>query len=65
MMAGQRKLGLGIVGLGGAAVNMLPFFRRSAFEIVGVADTDPVVRGRFVEDFPGTRGYGDVDQICA
>jgi phthalate 4,5-cis-dihydrodiol dehydrogenase len=65
MMTGQRKLGLGIVGLGGAAVNMLPFFWRSAFEIVGVADTDPVVRGRFVEDFPGTRGYGDVDQLCA
>lgn len=64
-MAKQGKLGLGIVGLGGAAVNMLPFFRRSAFEVVGVADTDPVVRGRFVEDFPGTRGYGDVDALCA
>ena len=34
-------LGLGILGLGGAAVNMLPAFQRSPyFKLVAVADKD-------------------------
>ena len=61
----ERKLGLGFVGLGGAAVNMLPAIKRSAFEIVAAADIDPAIRSQFEADFPGSRAYGDVAALCA
>jgi phthalate 4,5-cis-dihydrodiol dehydrogenase len=62
----QSSLGLGIVGLGGAAVNMLPAFRRSPFlRIEAVADLDPVILERFAADHPGARTYNDVERLCA
>ncbi|MGE5538196.1 MAG: Gfo/Idh/MocA family protein [Gemmatimonas sp.] len=68
-MAGDTRgppLGLGIVGLGGAAVNMLPAFRRSPFfTIRAVADVDPVVLARFAHDHEGVRTYTSADQLCA
>lgn len=64
-MTTQRKLGLGFVGLGGAAVNMLPAIERSPFQIVAAADIDPAIRSQFESDYPGTRAYGDVDALCA
>lgn len=61
----QRKLGLGFVGLGGAAVNMLPAIKRSPFHIAAAADIDPAIRSQFEADFPGARAYGDVERLCA
>ncbi len=61
----EKSLGLGILGLGGAAVNMLPAFRRSAFlKIVAIADRNPDIRARFVQDYTGTTGYESAEQLC-
>jgi phthalate 4,5-cis-dihydrodiol dehydrogenase len=66
MSAVLQKLGLGIVGLGGAAVNMLPAFRKSPyFDIVAAADIDPVILGRFAQDHAGVATYNSVEQLCA
>ncbi|MEE9195410.1 MAG: Gfo/Idh/MocA family oxidoreductase, partial [Alphaproteobacteria bacterium] len=63
--ARQAELGLGIVGLGGAAVNMLPSFRRSPhFRIVAVADTDGAILDRFDHDHADAMTYGSVEQLC-
>lgn len=65
-MSDQAKLGLGIVGLGGAAVNMLPSFRRSPhFRITAVADTDQELLARFAQDHPDAKTHGGVEQLCA
>ena len=67
MTEGQSKkiLGLGILGLGGAAVNMLPAFRRSAFlKIVAAADIDPEIRSRFVNDHAGAAAYNSAERLC-
>lgn len=59
-------LGLGIVGLGGAAVNMLPSFRRSPhFRIVAAADIDGAVLDRFKRDHSGAETYTSVERLCA
>ncbi|MDX1484424.1 MAG: Gfo/Idh/MocA family oxidoreductase [Alphaproteobacteria bacterium] len=59
--AGAPPLGLGILGLGGAAVNMLPSFLRSPYvDLVAVADADSTVLERFAADFPDVRTHGDV-----
>ncbi len=61
-----KPLGLGLVGLGGAAVNMLPRINRSAFfEIVAAADTNDMTRKRFQVDFPHAQTYSDVEKLCA
>lgn len=53
------------MGLGGAAVNMLPAFRRSAFlRIAAVADIDPEIRSRFVRDHAGAVGYESAERLC-
>jgi phthalate 4,5-cis-dihydrodiol dehydrogenase len=66
-MAGtQAKIGLGIVGLGGATVNMLPSFRRNPnLEIVGVADKDPKILERFKQDYPSVTTHLDIEKLCA
>ncbi len=65
-MSDQAKLGLGIVGLGGAAVNMLPSFRRSPhFRITAAADTDGAILDRFGHDHADAKTYLDVEQLCA
>ncbi len=65
-MSDMAKLGLGIVGLGGAAVNMLPSFRRSPhFRITAVADTDGEILARFAQDHSDAKTYGGVEQLCA
>ena len=49
----RQVLGIGILGLGGAAVNMLPAFARNRdFTVAAAADTDPDVLGRFARDYP-------------
>jgi len=54
MVECSSPLGLGIVGLGGAAVNMLPSFQRSPyFQLVAAADSDATTLGRFRQNVPG------------
>ncbi len=61
----KKILGLGILGLGGAAVNMLPAFRRSAFlKIVAAADIDPEIRSRFSQDHEGAAAYDSAERLC-
>lgn len=60
-----QPLGLGIIGLGGAAVNMLPRFKKSPyFEVVGVADKDTAILGRFKSDHPEAQTYAEVAALC-
>lgn len=61
----RRILGLGIVGLGGAAVNMLPAFDRSPdFAVVAAADTDRDILARFRRDYPGAATAASVAELC-
>lgn len=61
-----RVLGVGIVGLGGAAVNMLPAFARSPdFAVVAAADIDPEILARFKRDYPAAATFRSVVEICA
>ncbi len=62
----SAPLGLGILGLGGAAVNMLPAFRRSPyFEIKAAADSDEAVLARFGDDHGEAQTYGDAEGLSA
>jgi phthalate 4,5-cis-dihydrodiol dehydrogenase len=62
----RRVLGIGIVGLGGAAVNMLPAFARNPdFSIAAAADTDPDVLGRFARDYPAPATFRSIAELCA
>ena len=59
-------LGVGIVGIGGAAVNMLPAFaRNSEFTIAAAADIDPDVLARFARDYPAAATFESVADLCA
>lgn len=62
----RRVLGIGIVGIGGAAVNMLPAFARNPdFAIAAAADNDPDVLGRFGRDYPKAATFRSVVELCA
>jgi phthalate 4,5-cis-dihydrodiol dehydrogenase len=62
----RRVLGIGIVGIGGAAVNMLPAFARNPiFTVAAAADIDADVLGRFARDYPCTATFRSVAELCA
>src|SRR5215467_9782004 len=62
----RRVLGIGIVGIGGAAVNMLPAFARNReFTIAAAADIDADVLGRFAHDYPTAATFRSVAELCA
>ena len=62
----RRILGIGIVGIGGAAVNMLPAFARNPdFAIAAAADIDADVLGRFSRDYPAAATFRSVAELCA
>lgn len=64
--AGNRALRIGIVGIGGAAVNMLPAFKRNPqFRIAAAADLDVEILARFRSDFPGTETFQSVEAMAA
>ena len=49
----EPTLGLGIVGLGGAALSMLPKFAKNPrIRIAAAADIDREILDRFAKDFP-------------
>jgi predicted dehydrogenase len=59
-------IGVGIVGIGGAAVNMLPAFARNPnYAIAAAADIDAGVLGRFARDYPTAATFRSVAELCA
>ena len=64
-MNGQRKLRLGVAGLGRAFTVMLPTLSADPrIELVAAADTRAEARARFAADF-SARTYGTVEELCA
>ena len=62
----ERKLRLGIAGLGRAFSLMIPTFARDArVAVVAGADPRPEARARFASDFVGAKGYESVEDLCA
>lgn len=62
---GKPVVGLGIVGLGGATLGMLPKFAKNAgYRIVAAADIDPEVLAAFAGDFPDAKTYASVQELC-
>jgi phthalate 4,5-cis-dihydrodiol dehydrogenase len=60
-----RVIGLGIVGLGGATLSMLPKFAKNAgYKIVAAADIDKDVLAAFNKDFPDSKTYTSVQDLC-
>lgn len=64
-MTGQ-KVRLGIVGIGGAAVNMLPAFTRNPHLVLtAVADLDTEILERFQSDYRQVETFTSVEDISA
>lgn len=60
-----RRLGLGLVGLGGAAMQLLPsILADDRIVVTGVAETDPVSRRAFMADFD-VPGYATIEELVA
>ena len=60
-----RVIGLGLVGLGGATLSMLPkFAKNTGFKIVAAADIDKDVLAAFSKDFPDAKTYTSVQDLC-
>jgi len=65
-MASERVLGVGVIGLGGASLAMIPkFVRNPNFRIAAAADIDAEIMGRFRKDFPDAESYDDAARLCA
>jgi phthalate 4,5-cis-dihydrodiol dehydrogenase len=63
--AGERKLGLGVAGLGRAFTLMLPTFAADPrVALVAAADTRAEARQRFAADF-AAKSYATVEELCA
>ena len=61
----ERRLRVGVAGLGRAFTLMLPTFATDRrIELVAAADPRPEATRRFAADF-GARTYGSVDELCA
>jgi phthalate 4,5-cis-dihydrodiol dehydrogenase len=62
---GGPVLGLGVVGLGGASLAMIPKFAKNpGYRIAAAADIDEEILGRFRADNPDTETYVDMEQLC-
>lgn len=65
MNGGNRKLRVGVAGLGRAFTVMLPTLARDPrVELVAAADPRPEARARFAADF-SANAYEGVEQLCA
>lgn len=63
--AGERKLRVGVAGLGRAFAVMLPTFTADPrVELVGAADMRAEARKRFAEEFSAST-YATVEELCA
>jgi phthalate 4,5-cis-dihydrodiol dehydrogenase len=66
MAGSERILGVGVIGLGGASLAMIPKFDRNPnFRIAAAADIDSEILGRFGKDFPDAEAYTDAAKLCA
>ena len=66
MAAGERVLRVGIIGLGGASLAMIPkFVQNPKFCIAAAADIDIEIIDRFRRDFPDAESYDDAARLCA
>jgi phthalate 4,5-cis-dihydrodiol dehydrogenase len=66
MAASERVLGVGVIGLGGAALAMIPkFVGNPNFRIAAAADIDAEIMDRFRKDFPHAESYDDAARLCA
>jgi len=65
MAASERVLGVGVIGLGGASLALIPkFVHNPKFRIAAAADIDAEIMERFHKDFPGAESYGDALRLC-
>jgi phthalate 4,5-cis-dihydrodiol dehydrogenase len=65
MATSERVIGVGVIGLGGAALAMIPkFVRNPKFHIAAAADIDAEIMARFRRDFPAAEAYGDGAGLC-
>ncbi|HZS97040.1 MAG TPA: Gfo/Idh/MocA family oxidoreductase, partial [Terriglobales bacterium] len=63
---GERVLGVGVIGLGGASLAMIPkFVQNPNFRIAAAADIDAEIMERFRKDFPDAVSYDDAARLCA
>ena len=61
----SRVIGLGIVGLGGATLSMLPKFAKNpGYKVVAAADIDNDILAAFSKDFPDAKMYTSVQDLC-
>ena len=66
MTASERILGVGVIGLGGASLAMIPkFVQNPNFRIAAAADIDAEIMDRFRKDFPDAESYDDAAGLCA
>jgi phthalate 4,5-cis-dihydrodiol dehydrogenase len=66
MAASRRVLGVGVIGLGGASLAMIPkFVKNPNFRVAAAADIDAEIMGRFRKDFPDAESYDDAARLCA
>jgi len=64
-IASERKLRIGVAGLGRAFAVMLPTFKADPrVSLVAAADTRAEARQRFAEDF-SANAYASVEELCA
>ena len=65
MAASETVLGIGVIGLGGAAVAMVPkFVKNPCTRIAAAADIDAEILGRFRSDFPDAEAHKNADGLC-
>ena len=66
MVASERVLGVGVIGLGGASLAMIPkFVQNPNFRIAAAADIDAEIMDRFGNDFPNAESYHEAAKLCA
>ncbi len=65
MAASETVLGIGVIGLGGAAVAMIPkFVKNPCTRIAAAADIDAEILGRFRREFPDAEAHDDAAGLC-
>ncbi len=66
MASRDAVVGVGIIGLGGAAGAMIPKFAKNPhFKLAAACDIDEEILGRFHQDYPDTATYTDAAELVA
>ncbi|MGH7845980.1 MAG: Gfo/Idh/MocA family protein, partial [Candidatus Binatia bacterium] len=66
MAGSERVLGVGVIGLGGASLAMIPKFAKNPhYRIAAAADIDAEIMDRFRRDFPDAESHDDAAGLCA